>query len=167
MLSKFVRKDKGFTMVEMMVVLIIIAVLIGVGVKAYTGYIVNSRVAKGKAQISTMQAALDSYFAENGRYPSTLAELQNCGIVPVGETVNDDDIGDDTDVPLKGSGDSDVGNKDPWGTVFNYRKSADEQTYCLSSGKAPRGGSSFLIGQGSSGSSEQPTEGAIALPASS
>lgn len=39
MLSKFVRKDKGFTMIEMMVVLIIIAVLIGVGMKFYVGYI--------------------------------------------------------------------------------------------------------------------------------
>jgi len=60
---------KGFTLIEMMVVLIIIAVLVGVGIKFYTGYIGKSKIDKAKADISTMQAVVDSFYAENGYYP--------------------------------------------------------------------------------------------------
>ncbi|HAG10165.1 MAG TPA: hypothetical protein DCK76_01960 [Desulfotomaculum sp.] len=65
---KILRKEKGFTMIEMMVVLVIIAVLVGAGIKFYTGYIGKSRIDKAKADISTMQAAVESYYAENGQY---------------------------------------------------------------------------------------------------
>lgn len=73
-LKRYLRNEKGFTMIEMMVVLIIIAVLIGVGIKFYTGYIAKSRVTKAKAEITTMQAALDSYYAENSEYPSVATD---------------------------------------------------------------------------------------------
>lgn len=64
------RNEKGFTMIEMMVVLIIIAVLIGGGIKFYTGYISKSKETKAKGDITTIQAALDTYYAENNRYPN-------------------------------------------------------------------------------------------------
>jgi len=66
---KILRNKKGFTMIEMMVVLVIIAVLVGAGIKFYTGYIGKSKIDKAKADISTMQAAVDSFYAENGFYP--------------------------------------------------------------------------------------------------
>ncbi|MFA5384742.1 MAG: prepilin-type N-terminal cleavage/methylation domain-containing protein [Eubacteriales bacterium] len=66
---KILRNKKGFTMIEMMVVLIIIAVLVGAGIKFYSGYIGKAKIDKAKADISTMQAAVDSYYAENGYYP--------------------------------------------------------------------------------------------------
>ena len=66
---KMLRNRKGFTMIEMMVVLVIIAVLIGAGIKFYTGYIGKSKIDKAKADISTMQAVVDSFYAENGYYP--------------------------------------------------------------------------------------------------
>ena len=69
MFKRYLNNEKGFSMIEMMVVLIIIAVLIAGGIRFYMGYIDNSRVTKAKAQISTMQAALDAYYAENGKYP--------------------------------------------------------------------------------------------------
>ncbi len=71
---RYLNNEKGFTMIEMMVVLIIIAVLIGVGIKFYSGYIGKAKVTKAKAEITTMQAALDSYYAENYQYPSTPAD---------------------------------------------------------------------------------------------
>ncbi len=79
---KILRKEKGFTMIEMMVVLVIIAVLVGAGIKFYTGYIGKSKVDKAKADISTMQAAVDSYYAENGSYigDSSVDPLATLGI---------------------------------------------------------------------------------------
>ncbi|MGB9792531.1 MAG: competence type IV pilus major pilin ComGC [Thermacetogeniaceae bacterium] len=100
-LRRQLGNEKGFTMIEMMVVLIIIAVLIAGGIKFYTGYIENSRVTKAKAQISTMQAALDAYFADKGKYPSTLSELIDAGINATdGNTLD---------------------AKDPWGQNYKYK----------------------------------------------
>ncbi|AFV11867.1 fimbrial protein PilA [Thermacetogenium phaeum DSM 12270] len=67
--SKYFGNDKGFTMIEMMVVLIIIAVLIAGGIRFYLGYVERAKVTKAKSEITTMQAALDSYYAEKGEYP--------------------------------------------------------------------------------------------------
>ncbi|MDK2881047.1 MAG: ral secretion pathway protein [Clostridia bacterium] len=72
--SKYFGNDKGFTMIEMMVVLIIIAVLIGGGIRFYLGYVERAKVTKAKSEITTMQAALDSYYAENGSYPADPTE---------------------------------------------------------------------------------------------
>lgn len=68
--SKYFGNDKGFTMIEMMVVLIIIAVLIGGGIRFYLGYVERAKVTKARSEITTMQAALDSYYAEKGSYPA-------------------------------------------------------------------------------------------------
>ena len=72
MIDKFrkaMRGEKGFTLVEMMVVLIIIAVLIALGIRAYIGYIGSSKMTKASGDIATIQAALDSYYAQNQSYP--------------------------------------------------------------------------------------------------
>ena len=84
MFKRYLNNEKGFSMIEMMVVLIIIAVLMAGGIKFYLGYIENSRVTKAKAQISTMQAALDAYFAEQTKYPADNAGLLNAGIAATG-----------------------------------------------------------------------------------
>jgi len=78
-LKKYLRSEKGFTMIEMMVVLIIIAVLIAGGIKFYSGYIGKSRITKATAEISTIQAALDSYYAEKNAYPDA-SKLEDAGI---------------------------------------------------------------------------------------
>src|SRR5450756_1141843 len=102
-------------MVEMMVVLIIIAVLIAGGMKFYLGYIENSKVTKAKAQLSTMQAALDTYYAENGDYPTdtTLdglkAKMLNAGLMV-------------TATPAAGAAGQDgtLNVADPWGATSLY-----------------------------------------------
>jgi general secretion pathway protein G len=70
MIRMILRGEKGFTLVEMMVVLVIIAVLIAIGIRAYIGYIGSSKMTKAKGDITTMQAALDSYYAQNQSYPN-------------------------------------------------------------------------------------------------
>jgi len=79
-IRKVMRGEKGFTLVEMMVVLIIIAVLIALGIRAYIGYIGNSKLTKAEADITTVQAALDSYYSSNSQYPVTQVELTSAGV---------------------------------------------------------------------------------------
>jgi len=101
MFKKHVRNEKGFTMIEMMVVLIIIAVLIAGGIKFYLGYIENAKVTKSKANITVMQAALDAYYSEKGAYPQTNAELLNAGIRTTATALTLEAV-------------------DPWGSANNY-----------------------------------------------
>jgi general secretion pathway protein G len=153
------RSEKGFTMVEMMVVLIIIAVLIAGGIKFYLGYIENSKVTKAKAQISTMQAALDTYYAENGVYPTDAAaeglkaKMLNAGLIVT-------DL-----VPVDGTAGQDgtLNVTDPWGAASNYLyHSTDGSSYYVRSGRDTVQNQlpiTAVYGNGSAGVSNAPTVG--------
>lgn len=140
MFKRYLNNEKGFSMIEMMVVLIIIAVLIAGGIKFYLGYIENSRVTKAKAQISTMQAALDAYYAEKGQYPADDDGLLNAGIAA-----------ESTDgITIKA--------KDPWAENYKYDVSDDNTKYVVYTGKNDVRGQSdtYVAGRGTSGDSDAP-----------
>jgi general secretion pathway protein G len=79
-IRKIMRGEKGFTLVEMMVVLIIIAVLIALGIRAYIGYIGRAKMTKADGDITTIQAALDAYYSTNQAYPNGQPTLTSAGI---------------------------------------------------------------------------------------
>jgi len=62
-------KRKGFTFIEVLVVITIIAVLVVVGVVAYGSVNKRSRDARRKSDIEQMRSALEMYRADNGWYP--------------------------------------------------------------------------------------------------
>jgi general secretion pathway protein G len=65
---------------EMIVVLVIIGLLISGGIGFYNGFIENSKVIKAKSQISVMQGAVDSWYAEHGLYPTNLDDQMLAGL---------------------------------------------------------------------------------------
>ncbi len=155
MIRRLLRNEKGFTMVEMMVVLIIIAVLIAGGIKFYLGYIENAKVTKAKAQISTMQAALDTYFAENGAYPTDIAadglkaKMLNAGLIVTDVLPEGGTVGQDGTLSVT----------DPWGAASNYLyHSTDGISYYVRSGRGnvQNQDGTAVFGNGSGGSSDAP-----------
>jgi len=136
MFRRHVRNEKGFTMIEMMVVLIIIAVLIGGGIKFYIGYIDKSKVTKAKADITTMQAGLDSYYVEKNEYP------------------NGDDA-DAVDLLLKEAGlSNDIVSSDTDKT-YQYLVTVDKKGYAINT-TAKVDGTNFVTGTGRTGRSGSP-----------
>ncbi|ACX52814.1 type 4 fimbrial biogenesis protein PilE [Ammonifex degensii KC4] len=103
------QDERGFTMVEMMVVLIIIAVLIGVGIWLYLGYVEKARITKAESFLTSAAGALDAYYAQYGTYPSA------------------DDL-DTAGVYLKDNKGNDI--KDPWGGTYKYTGTGGD-TYTL------------------------------------
>jgi general secretion pathway protein G len=72
--------EKGFTLVEMMVVLIIIAILIALGIWAYIGSVGVSQMTQANGEITNIQAALDAYYSTNQVYPNNQSTLALAGI---------------------------------------------------------------------------------------
>lgn len=65
----------GFTLVELMVVLAIIALLISIVAPHYVGRINRAEESVLRENLTLMRAALDRYYADAGRYPATLEDL--------------------------------------------------------------------------------------------
>ena len=69
------RRGRGFTLIELLVVLSIIAVLLTVALPRYFGSVERSKEVTLKQTLAVTRDAIDKYFADNGRYPESLAEL--------------------------------------------------------------------------------------------
>ena len=65
------RREDGFTLIEIMAVVLIIGLLGGIVGAAVFGRIDQARVTTAKTQIKQIEAALDFYRMDNGRYPTT------------------------------------------------------------------------------------------------
>ena len=65
----------GFTLLEIMLALAILAVLASIGIVAYTGYINSARVSGAANQIQSMSLVIDAYNQEYKEFPASLAEL--------------------------------------------------------------------------------------------
>lgn len=69
------RTKQGFTLIELMVVLTIIALLLSLVVPDYVGRTRRAEEAVLKENLVLMRDALDKHYADAGRYPATLEEL--------------------------------------------------------------------------------------------
>lgn len=65
------EKGRGFTLIEIMLVVMIIGILAGFAVPRFARRGVAARITKAKADVSTMCTLLDSFQLDTGRYPTT------------------------------------------------------------------------------------------------
>ena len=72
--KKFSVKS-GFTLVEMLVVLAILALLLTLAAPKYFSSIDRAKEATLKQDLNTLRESIDKYYADNGRYPNTLKDL--------------------------------------------------------------------------------------------
>ena len=62
------NQQKGFTLVEMMIVVAVIAILSAIAIPAYNDYIRTSRHTEGINEIAAIQLAQEEFFLENNTY---------------------------------------------------------------------------------------------------
>lgn len=65
------RRENGFTLIEIIVVVIILGLLVGLVGPQVVGRVGQSRVEAANAQIEMLATQLDLYRLDNGRYPTT------------------------------------------------------------------------------------------------
>jgi general secretion pathway protein G len=71
--------DRGFTMIELLVVVSLIVILATMGMTQYRSSVVRAREATLKEDLFRMRDAIDQYYADKGQYPSTLDALVSDG----------------------------------------------------------------------------------------
>jgi general secretion pathway protein G len=83
-----IKTQKGFTLIELMVVIIILGVLAGLIIPRVMGRPDEARQAKAKIQIEALESALKLYKLDNTNYPTTeqglkaLVEAPAVGSIP-------------------------------------------------------------------------------------
>lgn len=66
---------KGFSLIELLTALAIIAILLTIAIPAYTKYIDAKDVALAKQEIVDISNTIDRYFASQGKFPDSLADI--------------------------------------------------------------------------------------------
>ena len=66
---------RGFTLVELMVVMVLIAILLTIAVPRYFGTVDNGKLSVQRQNIAALRDAIDKYYGDQGKYPSVLQDL--------------------------------------------------------------------------------------------
>jgi general secretion pathway protein G len=115
-------KQDGFTLIEIMVVILILGLLATIVVQSLRGAADKAKKTKAQAYLAEIKTALDRYYLDNGYYPTTdqglgaLVSAPSSGRVPG----NYESGGYIERLP-----------QDPWGTAYFYQ--SDGNTYTLKS----------------------------------
>ncbi len=122
---------RGFTLLELLVVVAIIGLLAGYVGPRYFSQIGKAEIKTARAQIDALEKALDQYRLDVGRYPGTEQGLQALMVKPTGVNKWDGPYLK-KDVPL-----------DPWGKPFLYKNPGDHGEFdLLSNGRDGASGGS-------------------------
>ena len=73
--SQFFKRILGFTLIELIVVMTIIALLISIAVPRYFHSVDHAKEATLKQTLSVVRVAIDKFYGDNDRYPSSISEL--------------------------------------------------------------------------------------------
>jgi general secretion pathway protein G len=107
------RSGKGFTLIELMVVIAILGILAGLVLPRFMGRTEEARKTKARIQIENLEGALKLYKLDNGTYPTTeqgleaLVQKPGTGVVP--KNWREGGYLEKGKVPL-----------DPWGNAYVY-----------------------------------------------
>ena len=115
-------KKRGFTILELLIVIAVIAILVGIALPRFRGMREEGLITQAKGELRTLQTAVESYYIHNGSYPTTFpGDLESAIPNIIGTTAPTD--------PFTASSD------------YGYATSDNDNYYVI-----------YLVGQGGNGS---------------
>lgn len=124
-------RHRGFTLLELLVVVVIIGLLAGYVAPRYFSQVGKSEVQVARAQIDAFEKALDLYRIDMRRYPTNDQGLQALVSAPAG------------DANWKGPYLKKAVPMDPWGRAYSYKSPGTKSDYeILSFGRDGKPGGS-------------------------
>ena len=106
-----VRSNRGFTLLEIIVVVAIIAILAAYIAPKVAGRVDDARISKAKSDIRVLESSLELYKLDNFTYPSSEQGLDALVNRPSGENTKN----------WREGGYIKKLNKDPWGNDYRYQ----------------------------------------------
>lgn len=103
------RPDHGFTLIEIMVVVIVIGILAAVIIPSFQGTTHDARVSAAKSNIAELESALERFNVHNDRYPTSEEGLKALVEAPSGQ-----------EQKWRGPYVKTL-RPDPWGNPYQYR----------------------------------------------
>jgi general secretion pathway protein G len=124
---RLARAQKGFTLIELMVVVAIIGILVSIAVPTYKNIIERAKETVLRQNLASLRDVIDQYYADKGKYPDSLDALVSDGYfrhLPVDPMTGKADW---KTVPYTGS---DTGQLEPTegeesGGIFDVHSSSD------------------------------------------
>ena len=79
--------SRGFTLIELMIVVAIIGILAAMAIPAYQRYIARAQVSEGVVLLEGARTAVDEYVSQTGDFPESLNDFEILGITTSGKYV--------------------------------------------------------------------------------
>jgi general secretion pathway protein G len=73
------RRLRGFTLIELMIVIMIIAILVGIAAPVYRTHVIRTREAVLKEDLYSLRQAIDQYTQDKNKAPQGLEDLVSAG----------------------------------------------------------------------------------------
>ena len=120
MMSRKMPGNSGFTLIELMIVVAIVAILLAVGIPGYQQQVLKTKRSIGRGELLEVAARQEQYFVNNKQYATNLTNL--------GYPTNGYGIDDDTNAVALGAG------------LYNIRLASGASTTAFTLEATPTGG---------------------------
>ena len=116
-------RTSGFTLMEMMIVMVLIVILAGIGMGVYGTSVQRAKEATLKEDLFRMRDAIDQYYADKNKYPGSLEDLVSEKYL---RAVPQDPFTQSTETWQTTMSDPDPGNPSQQSGISNVKSGSDQ-----------------------------------------